>query len=251
MKKIDVLGINVTTASLKELNNEVRIILKSRGRKIILYVNIHGANIAQKNEWLFKLFNDSDLLLCDGAGILWGSGILGPKIKERISLTDWGWILSGILEETGHSLFLLGSTNDILEKAVKGLLKRFPGLNMSGFYHGFFNYEGKDNYELINRINSSGTDVLLVGMGMPRQEKWILDNAPKLNVKLIVSCGAAFNYFAAVQKRCPLWISRIGLEWFHRFLHDPVRLFPRYFPGNFIFLMRIFKKKISMLLDPK
>ncbi|MCK5003963.1 MAG: WecB/TagA/CpsF family glycosyltransferase [Candidatus Aminicenantes bacterium] len=245
MKKVNVLGINVTTASLDELNDFTKNTLKENLKKVILYTNIHGMNLTGKYEWMTDLFNRSDVVLCDGAGILWGSKILGSKIKERISLTDWGWVLSEILEETGHSLFLLGSSPDIVDRAVKGLLDRFPGLKISGSYHGFYDFEGKDNSEVINKINSSGTDVLLVGMGMPIQEKWILDNASNLNVKFIITCGAAFNYFAGVQKRCPLWISRIGLEWFHRFLHEPRRLFSRYFPGNFTFFLRIFRQKFS------
>jgi len=91
----------------------------------------------------------------------------------------------------------------------------------------------------------SGTDILLVGMGMPRQEKWVLDNKEKLKVKLIITCGAMFKYYSGDFRRSPFWISRIGLEWFHRFLKEPVRLFGRYFPGNFTFFMRVLRSRFS------
>ncbi len=243
MKKVDILGIQVSSISKQALDSFMFEALEKKSNKLILYTNIYGMNLARKYNWMETIFNRSDILLCDGTGVILGSKIIGTPIKERISLTDWGWELAKILNKTGHSLFLLGSTHEIVSKAAERLRMKYTDLNIAGYHDGFFNMEGDENMDVISKINSSGADVLLIGMGMPRQEKWILENRELINSKIIITGGAVFNYFAGIQKRSPKWISRWGLEWFHRFLHEPVRLFPRYFPGNFKFLFRIFKKK--------
>jgi len=244
MKKVDILGIKVSSITQFELDNFTRETLENKSKKLILYSNIYGMNLIFKHRWMAELFNRSDILLCDGAGVKWGSQILGTPIRERITLTDWGWDLADILVETGSSIFLLGSEDKVAAMAVDRLKKRYPNLNIAGYHHGFFNVENEENINVMEKINSSGSDVLLLGMGMPRQEKWIYDNMKNINSKIIITGGAVFNYFAGIQKRSPKWVSKIGMEWLHRLLHDPVKLFPRYFPGNFTFLFRIIKHRI-------
>ncbi|MEN8223266.1 MAG: WecB/TagA/CpsF family glycosyltransferase [Acidobacteriota bacterium] len=245
MKKIELLNINISSGSTKELDSEVRSYLSNSEQRLILNTNIHGMNLSRKHNWMANFFNSSDVVLCDGTGVLWASKLAGRGIKERISLTDWGWPFAEILEETGHSVFLLGEPQYVIDKSVKNLKERYPSLKVSGARSGFFDVNGKENSEIIDSINSSGADVLMVGMGMPRQEKWVLDNKEKLNVKLIVTVGAMFRYYSGHYKRSPFWVSKIGLEWFHRFLKDPVNLFSRYFPGNFTFFFRVIKSRIS------
>lgn len=244
MKKIDVLGINVTSGSVEELNDYVRVSLEEDQKKIILYVNIHGMNLAVKHNWMVDLYNSSDIVLCDGVGVLWGSRLLGSKISERVTLTNWGWVLANIFGEDGNSIFLLGNTDKVVKKASVVLRSHYTGLEISGIHNGYFDVEGEENIKVIEKINSSGTDVLFVGMGMPRQEQWIQENQDKLNVKMIISCGGLFKFWSGDHKRCPMWVSNAGLEWFYQFLHEPRRLFRRYFPSNFTFFLRIIKQKI-------
>lgn len=245
MKRIKLLGINITSVFVEDLNAEVCKWLSEDKQRILLNINIHGMNLSRKHHWMVDFYNDSDAVLCDGTGVLWASRLTGNRIKERIALTDWGWPLAGILEKGGYSVFLLGDYDHVIDKSLLNLKQRYPGLIVTGGRNGFFDLDGKENREIIDQINNSGTDVLLVGMGMPRQEKWVLENKSKLNVKLIITCGAMFNYYSGHYKRSPYWISKVGLEWFHRFLKAPIRLFSRYFPGNFIFFFRVVKSRIA------
>ncbi len=245
MDRNEILGIKVTSISLPELNHRVREWLADNRKRVILYSNIYGINLALKYNWMKEQYNRADVVLCDGTGVLWASRILGRRISERIALTDWGWILLKLIEEKGASIYFLGNTQDVIARSEERIKKIYPKLSISGSHHGFFDIAGVENRKIIESINSSGTDVLLVGMGMPKQEKWVADNQKELNVKLIVTCGAFSNYLAGVQKRCPEWISRSGLEWLYRFIHEPVRLFGKYFPGNFVFFFRIFKSIFS------
>ena len=245
MKKVDILGVNVTSASRSELNDTVRTFLREHKKRMILYLNIHGSNLAHKYSWLNDLYNRSDLVMCDGTGVLWGSKVLGNGIKERISFTDWGSVLTEIFRDDENTVFLLGDTDDVIVKALSALKSDYSGLKISGSHHGYFDMNSDENTKILEKINFSGSDVLFVGMGMTRQERWILDNFEKVNVKMIISCGGLFKFWAGIRKRCPVWVTRIGLEWFYHLLHDPRRLFPRYFPGNFTFFFRILKQKVS------
>ena len=244
MNKVDVLGIEIDSVNRTEFNEIIKSFLKGDQQRIVLYVNIHGVLLALKNNWMLEFYKQSDLVGCDGAGVIWGSKLLGNKIVERVSLTDLSWILLEIFRNDGNSLFVLGNNDDVLARAASRLKSRYPGLKINGMHNGYFDMEGEQNLEVVEKINLSGAEVLFVGMGMPMQEKWILDNRDKLNAKLIITCGGLLKFWSGDHKRCPLWVSKIGLEWFYKFLKEPVRLFSRYFPGNFTFFFKIIRSRI-------
>ena len=126
------------------------------------------------------------------------------------------------------------------------LLKKYPKLKISGIYSPpFGKFSEQENKKIIGMINKSKTDVLWVSFGCPKQEKWILENKEKLNVSISAGIGAAFDFLSGRVKRAPKIIQRLKLEWFYRFLHEPYRLFERYFIGGFKFAKIIIKQKYS------
>jgi len=138
-----------------------------------------------------------------------------------------------------HSLFLLGGPGKAAEKASENLTAHAPGLKIKGFHHGFFNKHGKENDAVIKLINKSLPDVLWVGMGMPLQEKWILDNYKRIDAKVFMPCGAAFTYLAGWTNRCPKWMGDMGLEWLYRFYQEPRKKAKRYVFENISFISRV------------
>lgn len=132
----------------------------------------------------------------------------------------------------------MGSTEKVKEK----LQQKIPSLNIVGEYHGYFDKE--NNKEIVNKINNCRPNILLVGMGTPKQEEWIYQNHYHLNVSLCWAVGGLFDFISGKIKRAPLWMLHCHLEWLYRLCQEPKRLWKRYIVGNLKFIYRVLKFKL-------
>ena len=210
---------------------------------IMLSANIHGFNQAHKHTWLRKLNNEAELVRNDSAGLELAGKLLGTPIKERMTWADFGWNLAAFCEKEGLTQYFLGNKPGIPEKAKDVLQEKHPGLKVVGTHHGYFEKEGPENDVVIKEINSKKPDILIVGFGMPLQEKWILENRENIDVGIIMTGGNCFTFLAGVESRAPKWMHENGLEWLYRFIKEPVRMFKRYIIGNPLFFLRVFRQK--------
>jgi N-acetylglucosaminyldiphosphoundecaprenol N-acetyl-beta-D-mannosaminyltransferase len=177
------------------------------------------------------------------------AALLGQRLNHRNTPPDWLDDLARIVSGVDISLFLLGDEVGVALRAAQIMLERHPRLRIVGTHHGFFEKTGSENDSLVSKINTAAPDILLVGMGMPVQEFWIDENIDRLNAKVYLTVGAAFKWYARIEKRAPRWITDNGLEWLSRLTAHPVNLFKRYVIGNPALFMRLaktvlFKRKI-------
>lgn len=243
MQRFEITGIQVHSAHVSELNNYINKSCSKKKKSLILSGNIHSFNLAAKIPWLKNYLNQADIIRCDGAGIVLGGKLLGYSMKKRITWADYGWELAEYCQRKGLSLFLLGNKENIAHLAAKKMQAKYPDLMVNGTYHGYFQKHGPDSDSVVDMINKSNTQVLLVGLGMPVQEKWLKENYEKLNVNVVMTCGAAFEFLSDTTSRCPKWVGDAGFEWLYRFLLEPRRMFSRYLIGNWLFFLRILSKK--------
>jgi N-acetylglucosaminyldiphosphoundecaprenol N-acetyl-beta-D-mannosaminyltransferase len=130
----------------------------------------------------------------------------------------------------GYKHFLYGNKRSVLDQLTARLEQRFPGLQIVGTYAPPFDPLPLEEDELvIRRINESGADVVWVSLGMPKQERWMVEHRSRLNTPVLIGIGAAFDYHAGVKRQAPLWMQRNGLEWLFRLTTEPRRLWRRYF----------------------
>ncbi len=162
----------------------------------------------------------------------------GTPLMDNVNGTDLFPHLCDRLQQTDHALFLLGGEPGVAEELRRKLETQYPKLTLSGTRHGHFSDD--DNQKVINQINQSNTDILLVAMGVPKQEKWITEFAPKTGARVAVGVGGLFNFYSGRIPRAPKWMRASGLEWLHRFIQEPGRLWRRYFIGNLVFILRVF-----------
>lgn len=185
----------------------------------------------EKDDYFKKICNSAELLLVDGTPLLWIAKCYGTPIKEKICGSDLVPKLCEVAAQKGYKVFLLGAAEGVAAKAAENLKMKYPGLQVAGTYSPPYGFE-KDKEE-IDRINQmlldSNSDLLFVGMGVPKQDIFIYENMRKYQIPMSFSIGATIDFEAGVQKRAPVWISRIGMEWLYRFLQDPKRMFKRYF----------------------
>lgn len=246
MPKVDILGVKVDDVGLESLIEEIDRKISSDERFLVSHVNVTGVNLAYQHTWLKDFYNGCNRVYCDGMGVILGARLLGLDISERFTLADWVWILAERFSKTGASIFLLGSEPGVALRASQQLITRFPELKICGHLHGFFE-KGKqhpENVEVVNKVNESDADLLLVGLGMPLQEKWLAENWQDLNVNVAITCGALFEYLSGDLRRGPRWMTENYLEWLARIFLSPKRYTLRYLRDIPLFLFRVLKQRM-------
>lgn len=160
------------------------------------------------------------------------------SFKKLVS-TDINIKLLHIANENNLALYILGSSYNVLQLFIKRMIRDYPNIKIAGYRNGFDNIEEKD----IEEINNSNPDILLVGMGVPKQELWVIENYDKLNPMLIVTVGAFFSFYSGHIRRAPKILRALSLEWFVRLIKEPGRLWRRYFIEYPLFVMNVFNWK--------
>lgn len=246
MPKVELLGVQVDDIGLLNLVDEIDQKIRSQERLLVAHVNVTGLNLAYQISWLKDFYNQCDRVYCDGMGVILGARLLGKRLQERFTLADWIWLLAERFSISGYSIFLLGSAPGVAIKAGARLQERFPDLKICGSHHGFFNKEKthSENENVLAKIREANPDLLLVGMGMPLQEKWLKENWQDINSRVAITCGALFEYLTGDLRRGPRWMTENYLEWLARIVISPKRYTGRYLRDNPLFLYRILKQRM-------
>lgn len=238
---ISILGVPISPLSVDQLHRQIYNVVAQSRKAIFLYANIQALNIAHENEWLRQFYQQAECVICDGAGIRLAALFYGRHLPARITYADWIWQLAEYAEAKGLSLYCLGARPGIVDRAIEQLRNRYPGIRVVGASHGFFEKTvgGTENSEVVQAINTSRPNILLVGFGVPIQERWVLENYEKLDVNVIIVGGAVFDYISGELRRGPRWMTNHGLEWLARMLIEPRRLWRRYIYGIPVFFWRV------------
>jgi N-acetylglucosaminyldiphosphoundecaprenol N-acetyl-beta-D-mannosaminyltransferase len=250
---LSLLGVRVDILDQGALINNLISCVKDDQKKMISYVNAHALNIAYKEKDFRRIINSSGIIFCDGFGVKWAAKLVNRVDLARITPTDWFPVLAKECAEKGISMYFLGAKEGVAEKAANKLILTYPDLNILGSHHGYFDKTkfSEENAKVIKEINSLQPDILVVGFGMPAQEKWIHENWEELGIKVALPVGALFDYLAGEIYRVPRWMTENGLEWFGRLLIEPGRLWKRYILGNPLFIWRLFVHHVLGLKLPE
>ena len=205
----------------------------------VMYVNAHVLNQSQEQPELRDTLEQADLVYCDGYGVRLAAKALDVEIPHRMTGADWIWDLAMLCERAQQSIYLLGSEPGIAEQAARRLRRRFPALALTGAHHGYFEVGSPHDERVIEHVNGCRPDILLVGMGTPKQELWVRHNAHRLDVDVIWTVGALFDYVSGRVPRAPAWLADNGLEWIFRLAIEPQRMWRRYLLGNPVFVSRV------------
>lgn len=219
---------NITKSEAIELTNTL---IKDGEYHYVVTPNVdHIVRIEKDNEFK-KIYENADLILTDGKPLIWISKFLNNPIKEKISGSDFFPMVCELASKKRYSIFLLGAAEGVALKAAENLKIKYNGLNIVGTYspsYGFENNEKEIRY-IINLINEKKPDILAVGLGSPKQEKFIYKYKAKIEVPISLAIGASIDFEAGEISRAPKFMQNVGLEWFYRFLKEPKRMFKRYF----------------------
>jgi alpha-1,3-mannosyltransferase len=203
---------------------------------IVAFANAHLLNVAFRDKRFLAVLQKL-VVINDGIGVDIASRILfGSPFPQNLNGTDF---TPNYLRNTRHRyrIFLLGSRPGVAESARKYLSNDHPKHRIVGCYHGYFPKE--DTAKIVETIKASNADIILAGMGNPLQELWLADNLEATGCRLAFGVGALFDFLTGHARRAPAWVRAVRLEWFHRLIQEPGRLWRRYLVGNPLFIFRV------------
>lgn len=186
-----------------------------------------------------NVYKEADLILTDGMPLIWISKLLNEPIKEKVSGSDLFPKVCKFAAQKGYRIFLLGAAEGVAAKAAKNLTNKYSGLNIVGTYSPSYGFQknADEIHNIIKIINEAKPDILAVGVGAPKQEKFIHKYKDELKVPVSLAIGASIDFEAGNVKRAPRWMQCCGLEWFYRLCKEPKRMFKRYLVDD----IKIFK----------
>jgi N-acetylglucosaminyldiphosphoundecaprenol N-acetyl-beta-D-mannosaminyltransferase len=201
----------------------------------------------QKDAHFREIYRQAFLVVPDGVSLLWAANFLRTPLKGRVNGTDLLERLCAIAPEKGLKIFLLGGRTGAAQKAKQILQARHPGLQIVGAHCPPYGFESNPaELALINsQIKAAAPHILFVGLGAPKQEYWLSANYQALGVPISVGIGVSFELVAGMVKRAPVWMQKIGLEWFFRLIIEPRRLWQRYILGNPLFILLVFRQRLG------
>ena len=248
---MEIAGIRIDNLDMEETIQRIEEFIKSKKPHIICTANIDHIVLTQNDKEFKEIYQKADLVTADGMPLIFLSRLLGEPIKERVTGAD---LLPSFCEkarEGRYKIFLLGAEEQASKKAVQNLREKYLGINIVGRYSPpFGSLESKgENEKIIDIIKSKKPDILFVAFGAPTQEKWIYRNMNKINVPVSIGCGATIDFISGNVKRAPRWMQKIGLEWFHRFLLNPKKMYKRILRDTKFILRHILRKKGNQLMD--
>jgi N-acetylglucosaminyldiphosphoundecaprenol N-acetyl-beta-D-mannosaminyltransferase len=244
--RIEVTGLAVDPVDLGQLFDYVVAAARDKSaRRTVGYLNVHVANLAARDPLLRRYLNElCDLVYCDGKGIGWGARLQGLPEPPRMTAADWLPDLMGRFKQEDLRVFVVAGKPGVVDRAVEELDRYIGGLvgglDPIGSHDGYVASPEK-TASAIDAANAFNADVVLVGMGSPIQEHWVLANRNRLNAPVVWALGATFDYYAGEQARGPEWLRKAGHEWAARLIANPTRLWRRYVLGNPQFLWRAWR----------
>ncbi|MBN2326375.1 MAG: exopolysaccharide biosynthesis polyprenyl glycosylphosphotransferase [Candidatus Omnitrophica bacterium] len=231
------MGIDIDSLTAAEFLQRIDEFVENGAPRQISYLNADCLNKCWSDRSYREAVIESDLVYADGMGVVWASRLFGHPLPERLNANDLLPQFCRRAEEKGHRIFLLGGENGIAEKAKDDLQSKYPNLQIVGCHKGYFTEE--ESEEVIQKIREVKPDILIVGMGAPKQELWIRRHLKELGVPVAWGVGGLLDYSAKGLRRAPVWMRKSGLEWFWRLCLEPRRLWRRYILGNILFTFRV------------
>ncbi len=224
-KRANILGVKVDSVTMDQAVAAVESVIRQEDSRQKMYLiataNAEMVMLAGEDPQLAAILAAADLVVPDGAGVVWAARRTGQSVPERVAGFDLAQQLLAASAKKGYRVYFLGGSPGIAAKAQAAAKAKYGSINFVGVHDGFFQLE--ETPALIDSINAARADLLFVALGVPKQEKWLDQFKDQLTAKAAIGVGGTFDVMAGVMKRAPLWMQRTNLEWLFRLILQPQR----------------------------
>jgi N-acetylglucosaminyldiphosphoundecaprenol N-acetyl-beta-D-mannosaminyltransferase len=231
----DVMGLRLHNIHRSAIIERVVEAAEDQRKLLVVNANAHCVTLSQSEAWMRRLFAEADIAFCDGAGVQVATKFLNGFTPHRTTPPEW---IGTVLERLGPKarVFWLGGEPEVAQKAAAAFEARYDVVTV-GVQHGYFDASpgSAESRAIVARINESRPTIVLVNMGMPRQERWLWDNWSELRTGVAITAGALVDHAAGRVRRPPRWVANLGIEWLVRLVREPRRLWRRYLLGLPVF----------------
>lgn len=244
MNRITILNTKIDNLTMQETLQLVEETIL--GSKQLHHVVVNAAKMVaiQTDLKLRQSVNSCDLINADGQAVVWASRILGQPLKERVAGIDLMENLVELAHKKNYKIFFFGAKEEVVSRVVNNYKIKYSKDIIAGYRNGYFKKE--DELNIAKQISDSDADILFVAISSPTKENFLYDNKEALTgVNFIMGVGGSFDVVSGLVKRAPLWMQKIGMEWFYRFAQEPERMWKRYFIGNIKFIWLVIKSRLS------
>lgn len=248
--KINLCGVCINNYSFDEVVKKIITHAESKhDSQYVVTPNAQHLVTLQHDSYFREIYQGAFLSVPDGVPLLWAAKFLRTPLKNRVNGTDLFEKVCEIASDKELKVFFLGGRPGAVDTVAEVLSKRHSNLIISGTYCPPYGFESDANeLSKINElIKSASPHILFVGLGAPKQEKWIYENYKDLNIPISIGIGVSFELVSGMVRRAPKVMQSLGLEWFFRLLMEPKRLWKRYIVGNVIFVWLVIKQKLGLL----
>jgi N-acetylglucosaminyldiphosphoundecaprenol N-acetyl-beta-D-mannosaminyltransferase len=237
VKKVALLDVEFDALTLRDTVDAIVNMIRAGKRGYLSTVNVAILMMLRSDAQLSRFIRASQFVVADGQPLVWSAQLQATPLPERVAGVDLVNLLSERAASEGLRVYLLGADPKIVQEVARRLRERNHNLLIAGVEDGYFSSD--EAAHRAARIAASHADILFVGMGVPRQERFLDEYWNQLGVSFAVGVGGSFDVLAGVRSRAPEWMQKIGMEWFFRLVQEPRRLFARYLVTNaqFMFLM--------------
>ena len=246
MDKVNILDVDIDNVNFEDAIAKICEFVEGGDPKFVVTPNVDHVIKLQRDLEFKQIYKEASLVLADGAPIIWAAKLLKTPLKEKISGSDLFPRLCEVSSNEGFKLFFLGGRQGAAKGAADIFQAKYPNIKISGIYSPPFGFEDdeNENIRIVNMIKEARPDILFVGLGAPKQEKWIYKYYTELNVPVSIGVGVSFEFMAGIVKRAPLWMQKVGLEWFWRLMMEPKKLWKRYLVDDMKIFWLILRQKI-------
>jgi len=251
--QVNICSIRIDNLTMRNALKKIDYLILRKTPSYVVTPNVdHIINLGKDLEFQ-EIYQEADMVLADGMPLLWAAKFLGTPLREKISGSDIFPELCKIAAGKGYKLFFMGGRPGAASKTSEVLKIKYPNMQIVGIYSPPFGFENNkaENNKIIKMIRDSKPDILFVGLGAPKQEKWIYRYKNEYLVPVSIGIGASFDFAAGIIRRAPLWMQKVGLEWFWRLLMEPRRLWRRYLIDDMQFFWLVVKQKICQTKNEK
>lgn len=221
-ERYEVLDVPVDPLTMAEALARIEAFIAAGGPHHVFTADASGIMRAQEDPELQAIVRQADLITPDGAGVMLATELQGQRLAERVSGCDLVEHLAELSAAKGYRLYLFGAAEGVADAAAAALVERYPGAQIAGTRNGFFNPD--DEVKIVQAINRAKPDILLVALGIPKQEKFIRAHFDRLKPAVMIGVGGSFDVISGQLKRAPAWMQKSGLEWLYRLIQEPKRL---------------------------